>query len=130
MNCKNCGQQLQKETGACSYCGFNPAKDSLDGTVKVKKIEEYRKPPAIKIIQYRSANSSATWALVLALFSWLPLVHLITFPTSLFCCLGGVRRIKYSHSGRIPCILSLIFNFVWVVIYGFIFLSIMALINA
>jgi hypothetical protein len=130
MNCKNCGQQLEREGVGCAYCGFDAKKDKLDGTVKEKNTEVYKKPSAIRIIKYKSSNGSATTSLVLAILSFLPLLNVITLPASLLCALSGFRSIKYTHSGVATLIVSLVFNAIWIVLYAFFVMFIIALANS
>ena len=130
MNCKNCGQQLEREGVGCAYCGFDAKKDKLDGTVKVKNTEVYKKPSAIRIIKYKSPNGSATTALVFAILSFLPLLNVIALPVSLLCALSGFRSIKYTHSGLVPLIISLVFNAAWIAFYAFLAMFILAMANA
>lgn len=108
MICANCKNEIG-ENQTCHLCGYNPIIDNnptANGTPIVIM-------PPIEVVIKKDSNGMATAGLILSIFSFFPVINLLSFIFSLI----GLIKAKNARSGHLRATLGLIFTLIFTFLF-------------
>ena len=108
MICGNCGKEIGNSKD-CSYCGYNPIKDSNPNGSSSYGQSTVTVPP-VQMVLKKKSNGMARKSFIFSFFSFIYIPFGIL---SLIFGLIGFFRAKRYRSGRVLAILGLLFSSFW-----------------